>query len=204
MFFFKWPPVAILDIQKSLLTISDHYHNFILWIFFTNGCRWPFWMSKTHFRWHFWPFQINTKLFFKLYAPILDVRNSLSIAFLAISDRLAILDVWNLLSIAILALSDRYRKNFRRPFWMSENHFRLHFWPFQIHTDLTYFFLFWQNGRRSPFWMSKSNFWSHFWPFHIDRQLSFFLNFLDKMAAGGHFGWDDNVNYRTRPRYLDE
>ena len=24
------------------------------------------------------------------------------------------------------------------------------------------------------------------------------------MAAGGHFGWDDNVNYRTRPRYLDE
>ena len=29
-------------------------------------------------------------------------------------------------------------------------------------------------------------------------------NFFDKMAAGGHFGWDDNVNYRTRPRYLDE
>ena len=23
----KWPPVAILDIQKSLLTISDQYHN---------------------------------------------------------------------------------------------------------------------------------------------------------------------------------
>ena len=23
------------------------------------------------------------------------------------------------------------------------------------------------------------------------------------MAAGGHFGWDDNVNYRTRPRYLE-
>ena len=32
MFFKKWPPVAILDVQKSLciafLTISDHYHNF--------------------------------------------------------------------------------------------------------------------------------------------------------------------------------
>ena len=28
--------------------------------------------------------------------------------------------------------------------------------------------------------------------------------FFDKMAAGGHFGWDDNVNYRTRARYLDE
>ena len=32
----------------------------------------------------------------------------------------------------------------------------------------------------------------------------FFLEFFDKMAAVGHFGWDDNVNYRTRPRYLDE
>ena len=33
----------------------------------------------------------------------------------------------------------------------------------------------------------------------------FFLNFFDKMAAGGHFGLDDNiVGYRTRPRYLDE
>ena len=28
--------------------------------------------------------------------------------------------------------------------------------------------------------------------------------FLHKMDAGGHFGWDDNVNYRTRPIYLDE
>ena len=30
------------------------------------------------------------------------------------------------------------------------------------------------------------------------------LFFFNKMAAGNHFGWDDNVNYRTRPRYLDE
>ena len=33
---------------------------------------------------------------------------------------------------------------------------------------------------------------------------NFFLKLLKKMAAGGHFGWDDNVNYRIRPRYLDE
>ena len=32
----------------------------------------------------------------------------------------------------------------------------------------------------------------------------FFLKFLDKMAAGGLFGLDDNVSYRTRPSYLDE
>ena len=32
--FLKWPPVAILDVQKSLLTISDQYHNFYLCEFF--------------------------------------------------------------------------------------------------------------------------------------------------------------------------
>ena len=41
-------------------------------------------------------------------ATILDVRKSLSIAFLAISDRSAILDVQNSLSMAFLAISDPY------------------------------------------------------------------------------------------------
>ena len=38
MFFKKWPPVAILDVQKScciaFLTISDQYHNFYFVKFF--------------------------------------------------------------------------------------------------------------------------------------------------------------------------
>ena len=50
--------------------------------------------------------------------------------------------------------------------------------------------------------MSENNFLSLFLPFQIAT--FFFLKFLDKMAAGGHFGLDDNVSYRTRPRYLDE
>ena len=69
-----------------------------------------------------WRTQIDTEFVFS--AAILDVRNSLSIAFLAISDRFAtliffefltkwlpaaILDVRNSLSIEILAISDRYR-----------------------------------------------------------------------------------------------
>ena len=34
---------------------------------------------------------------------------------------------------------------------------------------------------------------------------SFFFNFWTKWPpASGHFGLDDNVSYRTRPRYLDE
>ena len=64
------------------------------------------------------------------------------------------------------------------------------------------FFKFWTKW--PPFWMSENNFRSQFLPFQIDTQLFFFLNFFDKMAAGGHFGLDDNVSYRTRPRYLDE
>ena len=77
-------------------------------------------------------------------SAILNIRNSLSIAFLAISDRYttlffltkwlpsAILDVRNSLSIAFLAILDQYGIVFififlqngrRRTFWMFENHF---------------------------------------------------------------------------------
>ena len=38
-----------------------------------------------------------------------------------------------------------------------------------------------------------------FFPIHTERNF-----FFEKMAAGGHFGWDDNVNYQTHLRYLDE
>ena len=63
VFFFKWSPVAILDIQKSLciafLIISNLYHNIYFCDFFT---KW-------------------------ILAALLDVRKSLSGAFLAISDQ---------------------------------------------------------------------------------------------------------------------
>ena len=131
MFFKKWPPVAILDVQKSLcialLTISDQYHNFnFCEVFLQNGCRRPFWMTENHFWSHFWPFQINTQLFLMFFtkwlpSAILDVRNSLWITFLAILDQyrffrffftkwlpVAILDVRKSLSISFLAISDRY------------------------------------------------------------------------------------------------
>ena len=59
-----------------------------------NGRRGPFWMSEIHFRSHFWPFQIDTQLYFFwnfltkwLPSAILDVRNWLLIAFLAIFDQ---------------------------------------------------------------------------------------------------------------------
>ena len=110
----------------------------------------------------------------------------------------AILDVRNSLSIAILTISDRYRLIvFRRPFWMSENHFGSNFWPFQIDRPFwivrnsrsmaflaisdPYRTLFFAKistkGRWRPFWMSANNFRSHFWPFQFDTQLLFSIYF---------------------------
>ena len=67
IFFTKWLPAAILNVRKSLsvaiLAISDKYKTFI-YVFLQNGHLRPFWMSEIHFRAHFWPFQINTQLFF--------------------------------------------------------------------------------------------------------------------------------------------
>ena len=116
------------------------------------------------------------------------------------------------LSIAFLAISDQYttliffsQNGCQRPFWMTENHFRSHFAPFQINTQLLFLFIKWLPAAilddrkitfdrisrhfRSihnfdffftkwlPFWMSENRFRSHFSPY------LFF-----KMAAGGHFG----------------
>ena len=91
-------------------------------------------------------------------------EKSLLIAFLAISDQYAtfifstkwlpaaILDDRKSLSITFLAISDQYatltfffksQNGCRWPFWMTENHFRMHFSPFQINTQLFFFFTKW-------------------------------------------------------------
>ena len=44
--------------------------------------------------------------------------------------------VRNSLWITFLVILDQYNTGCRRPFWMSENHFRSHFLPFQIDTQL--------------------------------------------------------------------
>ena len=96
---------------------------FVFLIFFT---KWLPVAILDHFRSHFSPFQINTQFFFTKWLPaaILDDRKSLSIAFLAISDQYKTFFVQN---------------GCRRPFWMTENHFRSHFSRFQINTQLFFF-----------------------------------------------------------------
>ena len=93
-------------------------------------------MTENHFRSHFSPFQINTQLFIffhKMAAGghfVLDDRKSLLIAFLAISDQKPNFHFFS-------------QNGCRLPFWMSENHFRSHFSPFQINMQLLLIFTKW-------------------------------------------------------------
>ena len=168
--------LAILDDRKSLLiaflAISDQYATFLYLNFFTK-----------------WPPQ-----------AILDYRKSLSIALLAISDqyetficfdffhKMAAAGHFKLPQFTFNRISRHFRSihnfNFfrfflqngrRRPFWMTENHFRS---PFQINMQLFYFWDFFsQYDRRRPFWMTEYHFRSHFSPFQINTQLFFDIFF---------------------------
>ena len=78
----------------AFLAILDQYEIFCFVNFLQNGHWRPFWMSEIHFLSHFWPFQIDTQVYFYwkfltkwLPSAILDGRNSLSITFLAILDQ---------------------------------------------------------------------------------------------------------------------
>ena len=64
-------------------------------------------------------------------AAILDDRKSLSIAFLALSDQYATFIVYFYFFV-------QYGR--RRIFWMTENYFQSHISPFQINTQIFYFF----------------------------------------------------------------
>ena len=88
-------------------------------------------MGKAGEKWEF---------FCKMAAPaILDDQKSLLTAFLAISDQYATFIFLNFFSkwplAAILEVSFG-------PFWMTEYHFRSHFSPFQINTQLLFFLNF--------------------------------------------------------------
>ena len=124
-----------------------------------------------HFRSIFYFCDFFTKW---LVVAILDVRKSLLIAFLAISDQYATffdkmgaVGHFGCPKFTFDRTSGYFRSigHFGYPkftfnhksghfrliqnfFWMSEKNFRTHFWPFQIDT-------FWQNGPQWPFWMGR-------------------------------------------------
>ena len=93
----------------------------------------PFWMTENH------KMAISNYYYLFIFiiwlsVAILDDRKSLSIAFLAISDQYATF-------IFIFFIFSQ--NGCRRPFWMTENHFRSHFSPFQINAQLFFFFTKW-------------------------------------------------------------
>ena len=190
----------------TFLAILDQYRFYFLFFYKMAasghfGCsKITFDLISAHFR------SIRNFIFFWKFltkwlpSAILDFRNSLWITFLAILDQcrffifftkwlpVAILDVRKSLSISFLSISHRYATFFLLKFltmadvghfWMSEFHFRSHFWPFQI-CNFNCFEFVWQKGCRRPFWMPENHFRSHFYPFHIDTQHYFFLKFLTK------------------------
>ena len=164
------------------------------------GClKFTFDRISGHFR------SIHNFLFLKLLtkwlpSATLDVRNSLSIAFLVISDRYATLHYFFYKMAAVGHFGcpkftfDRISGHFR-----SIGHFGCLKFTFD---GISGHF----SSIRSFFFLDKMAAGSPIRAF--DRISGLFRSihnfFFDKMAAGGHFGWDENVNYRTHPRYLDE
>ena len=116
---------------------------FIFVIFFTK------WLSETHFRWHFWPFH-QYEIIFNfctkwLPAAILDVRKSLSITYLAISDQCENLSFYCFYKMAADA-------HFGCPKFIFDGisgHFR---------SIRDCFCIFLQNGRRRTCWMFENHF----------------------------------------------
>ena len=157
-----------LDVRNSLLiaflAISDRYGTFFLLTFLTKWLRRPFWpLTFDHISGQFRSIQIFFLNFYKMAAGahfgcrkitfnhisgnFRSIRNFIFFKFLTKWLPSAILDVRNSLLMAFLAILDRYRICFLRPFWMSENHFRSHFWPFLIDR---------------PIWMSEIHVWWHY------------------------------------------
>ena len=100
----------------------------------------PIWMSKIHLRSQFWPFQIDTDFFFG------GRFGCAKITFDRISSHFRSIGHFGCPKFTFDGISGHFRSIFfyifyfgqngrRRPFWMSENNFRSHFWPFQIDTQ---------------------------------------------------------------------
>ena len=156
--------------------ISQNFRSICNFPFFEknsqNGRRRPFWIAEIHFR------SLLKKNIFTIWPPAAINRKSLSIAILAISDLYATFLLLTFLTKCPPAAILDY-----------QNHFRSHFSPFQINTQLSIFEQISQNGRRRPFSMTENHFQSHFSPFQINAPLLYCLSIFHKLAAGGHFGW---------------
>ena len=150
-------------------------------------------MSEFNFRSHFWPFQIDTQLFFWNFW-----QNGWRLPFwMSLSTFHFRSHFWPIQIDTQLFFFWKFWQNpCCRPFWMSENHFRSHFYPFHIDTQLKFFWNFWQ-------WLTSANldvmsefhFRSHSWPFQIDTQLYFLWNFWQN--GWRRLFWMSKIHFRS-------
>ena len=139
---FGWPKMNFDRISRHFRSIR----NFKL--FSQNGCRRPFWMTENHFRSHFSPFQINGNCLYLVHKMAPGGHFGWpKITF----DRI----VRHFRSIRNFFFHKMAAASWLQSVWMTENHFRSHFSPFQINTQLFYL----QNGCQRPFWMTENHFW---------------------------------------------
>ena len=137
-FLLKWPPVAILDIQKSLLTISDQYHNFYFCdLFYKMAAGGHFGCPKLifdgisgHFR------SIGNCFFFKFLQN--GRRRPFWMSEIHVRSHLWAFQIDMQLKFVWIFLTNRLPSTF----WMSEIHFRSHFWPFRSIHNLQFLEMF--------------------------------------------------------------
>ena len=195
---FGWPKITFDRISRHFRSMRN------LKFFSQDGSQWPFWMTENYFWSHFLPFQINTQLWFFLFAKwlpaaILDDRKSLSTTF-----------TLHFRSIRNFDFFFKSQNGSRRPCWMTENHFRMHFSPFQINTQL--FFFKWSPAAILEVWFApKTIGFFHYvlWMAMPNMKLigefmtqlempQAFWAFLHKMATRGHFVFPIDVkNHRV-------
>ena len=149
--FTKWPPAAILDYRKSLsiafLTISDQCATAIFFKFCSqSGCRRPFWMTENHF-WSLFFHKMAAGGHFAWPKITFDCisRHFRSIHNFYFFHKIAAWHFgWPKITFDRISRHFRSMRKFdffsqngwRRPFWMTNNHFRSHISSFQINTQL--------------------------------------------------------------------
>ena len=159
MFLKKWPPVAILDVQKSLciafLTISDQYHNFYLCEIFN------FYKMAASGQSLAISDQYETVFFFNFYKMAAGTHFGCpKFAFLAISDRYSTFFGNSYFCEFIYKMDAGGHFGYPKiTFSRISGHFR-------SIRNLNFFL---QNGCRRPFWMSEIHFGSHLWPLFLDQ-----------------------------------
>ena len=199
--FFGLPKITFDRISRHFRSILNFFH-----ILAASG----------HFGWPKITFECISRHFRSIHKFFFDFFFKMAASGHFGSQIWAILDDRKSLSIVFLAISDQYttfifmifpQNGCRRPFWITENHFRSHFSPFQINTQKKNHFrmhfspfqintqlfcwFFFQNGCWRPFW--KSDLGNFEWPKITFECISLHFRsirnfFFFKMVAGGHFG----------------